>query len=136
MSTYFNFITTLVCITLHSIATSITTDNTHICQLPPAVGICQGTDIKRYFYNKNTQKCDTFIYSGCGGNLNNFKDLKSCKEFANNVCNKEYRCNIKSPINEPYICYDTADKNPCSKKQRQSGINYFPSCTSCCHFIQ
>jgi hypothetical protein len=48
----------------------------------------------------------------------------------------KYTCDIKSPNNAPRICFNTEDKNPCNMAQRQSEIYYFPSCTSCCNFIQ
>ncbi|VDM99271.1 unnamed protein product [Onchocerca ochengi] len=31
-----------------------------------------------YYYNRNTQRCESFIYSGCDGNSNRFPTLREC----------------------------------------------------------
>ncbi|XP_020137625.2 kunitz-type protease inhibitor 4 [Microcebus murinus] len=41
----------------------------------------------RYFYNKTSQKCQSFIFSGCDGNLNNYKLQIECQI----ACVKEYK---------------------------------------------
>ena len=33
----------------------------------------------RYFYNSSTQECESFIYSGKGGNGNNFLSSTKCE---------------------------------------------------------
>jgi hypothetical protein len=33
----------------------------------------------RYFFNKDTSKCEKFNYTGCGGNKNNFMELQECR---------------------------------------------------------
>ncbi|XP_053429740.1 kunitz-type protease inhibitor 4 [Nycticebus coucang] len=40
----------------------------------------------RFFYNKTSKKCESFYYSGCDGNLNNYKlqiecEVNCVKEF-------------------------------------------------------
>lgn len=47
------------------------------CQLPPETGPCRGY-FQKYFFNKITQSCETFIYGGCDGNLNNFDSEDEC----------------------------------------------------------
>ena len=32
----------------------------------------------RYFFNKDTKKCEFFIYGGCGASENNFRSLEEC----------------------------------------------------------
>nr|XP_039253790.1 uncharacterized protein LOC120330882 isoform X1 [Styela clava] len=47
------------------------------CMLSKAVGTCQSS-VNRYFYNFKTAACEAFIYSGCGGNSNNFPSKRAC----------------------------------------------------------
>ncbi|XP_046846230.1 early lactation protein-like [Xenia sp. Carnegie-2017] len=49
-----------------------------LCSLPPSTGKCKGY-FKRYFYNSVSNKCEKFIYGGCGGNRNNFRSRYVCK---------------------------------------------------------
>ena len=48
------------------------------CTLPRVVGPCLG-NIKRYYYNGETGKCEVFRYGGCIGNKNNFFTLHECE---------------------------------------------------------
>ena len=48
-----------------------------ICDLKAEVGPCRAA-FQRFAWNKNTQKCEQFIYGGCQGNANNFADEQSC----------------------------------------------------------
>lgn len=34
----------------------------------------------RYRYNPDTNKCEEFVYGGCGGNKNNYLDEKACEQ--------------------------------------------------------
>ncbi|PSC76067.1 Papilin [Micractinium conductrix] len=56
------------------------------CNQPKAVGPCRGR-IERWFYNKQSAQCEQFMWGGCKGNKNNFKDQMSC-EYA---CVPEYQ---------------------------------------------
>ncbi|KAG5669430.1 hypothetical protein PVAND_017317 [Polypedilum vanderplanki] len=49
------------------------------CFLEPQAGRCRGSKT-RWYYNKDTKICDTFIYGGCGGNANNFETLQACEQ--------------------------------------------------------
>ncbi|KAK3569483.1 hypothetical protein QTP86_031416, partial [Hemibagrus guttatus] len=40
-------------------------------------GDCEGTE-RRFFYNSQSNRCQTFKYSGCGGNKNNFVFKRMC----------------------------------------------------------
>ncbi|KFD45228.1 hypothetical protein M513_13895, partial [Trichuris suis] len=33
----------------------------------------------KYYYNKETKKCETFVYGGCQGNANRFDTLEECE---------------------------------------------------------
>ena len=52
----------------------------HICSLPSSLGSCDESH-ERFFYDLLTDECQKFIYSGCGGNLNNFYSLNECADF-------------------------------------------------------
>ncbi|MBN1607472.1 MAG: BPTI/Kunitz domain-containing protein, partial [Polyangiaceae bacterium] len=47
------------------------------CQLPPDPGSCDG-DETAYAYDPEHQTCDTFSYTGCGGNDNRFDSYEGC----------------------------------------------------------
>ncbi|NXL37879.1 EPPI protein, partial [Glaucidium brasilianum] len=49
-----------------------------ICHLPPVPGPCRGR-FPRYAYSPATGTCQPFIYSGCGGNPNNFRTVEECQ---------------------------------------------------------
>ncbi|RCN33797.1 Kunitz/Bovine pancreatic trypsin inhibitor domain protein [Ancylostoma caninum] len=41
-------------------------------------GLCKACMI-RYYYNAKSRRCEPFVYSGCGGNENNFVSYGDCK---------------------------------------------------------
>ncbi|KAF3695126.1 Tissue factor pathway inhibitor [Channa argus] len=48
-----------------------------VCFGPVDRGTCDGAEM-RFAYNPETKKCEEFVYSGCGGNENNFSSKKIC----------------------------------------------------------
>lgn len=48
-----------------------------VCELRPAPGPCLAF-FPRFFFNATSKLCQEFIYGGCQGNGNNFKDIESC----------------------------------------------------------
>ncbi|KAL9970275.1 hypothetical protein ACROYT_G022625 [Oculina patagonica] len=54
-----------------------------VCHLPKMRGPCRGHFI-RYFYNKDTGRCERFIYGGCHGNRNNFRSFHECNSYCHN----------------------------------------------------
>ncbi|XP_040287135.1 tissue factor pathway inhibitor 2 isoform X2 [Bufo bufo] len=72
-----------------------------ICRMEPEPGHCRAF-LKRYAFNLITMKCEKFIYSGCYGNDNNFRDEASCLET----------CAPKR--NAPSFCYNPRDEGSCS----------------------
>uniref|UniRef100_A0A224YFS0 Tissue factor pathway inhibitor n=1 Tax=Rhipicephalus zambeziensis TaxID=60191 RepID=A0A224YFS0_9ACAR len=49
------------------------------CMLPPEKGYCRAF-MPTYFFDYKDKLCKIFIYGGCGGNENQFKDEKKCQE--------------------------------------------------------
>ena len=47
------------------------------CVVNSDFGTCDKKE-RRYFYNQEKNRCDMFFYSGCGGNLNNYKTRAAC----------------------------------------------------------
>uniref|UniRef100_A0A673V1Y9 BPTI/Kunitz inhibitor domain-containing protein n=1 Tax=Suricata suricatta TaxID=37032 RepID=A0A673V1Y9_SURSU len=51
-----------------------------ICNYPPVFGTCKSFHT-RFYYNTLTFLCEPFVFSGCGGNRNNFKHKYVCENF-------------------------------------------------------
>lgn len=51
-----------------------------ICLHPPMRGNCGMEPDVRYFYNKLTNDCGQFIYTGCEGSKNDFDTYNQCRE--------------------------------------------------------
>ena len=49
------------------------------CLLPKVTGRCKAAN-RRFYFNKETSKCEKFIYGGCGGNANNFGTMADCQK--------------------------------------------------------
>ncbi|XP_011921219.1 PREDICTED: kunitz-type protease inhibitor AFAPI-I-like [Cercocebus atys] len=50
------------------------------CNYPPMKGTCK-IHLTRFYYNTLTFLCEPFVFSGCGGNRNNFKQKYICEKF-------------------------------------------------------
>ncbi|XP_066571576.1 tissue factor pathway inhibitor 2 [Amia ocellicauda] len=64
-----------------------------LCLDPLDAGSCSAA-LPRYYYNQNSKSCVEFIYTGCGGNNNNFVDQQSCTR----VCIKGRKLKTDFPI--------------------------------------
>ncbi|XP_038645132.1 tissue factor pathway inhibitor-like isoform X2 [Scyliorhinus canicula] len=49
-----------------------------LCKAPADRGNCTES-ITKYFYNNSIDNCETFNYSGCGGNMNKFNTKQLCR---------------------------------------------------------
>uniref|UniRef100_A0A8C7GPV8 Tissue factor pathway inhibitor 2 n=1 Tax=Oncorhynchus kisutch TaxID=8019 RepID=A0A8C7GPV8_ONCKI len=67
-----------------------------ICTYQKEAGRCEAY-IPSYFFNMTTMQCEWFVYGGCQGNENRFKDLLSCMEYST-----------------PVLCLDPLDKGGCA----------------------
>ncbi|CAF4362167.1 unnamed protein product, partial [Adineta steineri] len=50
-----------------------------LCKLPKNIGLCQQSKLRMY-YDSKTNKCKSFIYTGCRGNKNNFRSALACEK--------------------------------------------------------
>lgn len=50
------------------------------CDYPLEKGECAEQHL-RYFYDKSSDSCRLFHYSGCNGNTNNFGSIRDCQEM-------------------------------------------------------
>ncbi|KAK1337696.1 hypothetical protein QTO34_002329 [Cnephaeus nilssonii] len=53
---------------------------TEICDYPPKAGTCK-LFLTRFYYNTLTHLCEPFIFTGCAGNRNNFKQKHLCEYY-------------------------------------------------------
>uniref|UniRef100_A0A8C7E7U9 Tissue factor pathway inhibitor 2 n=1 Tax=Nothoprocta perdicaria TaxID=30464 RepID=A0A8C7E7U9_NOTPE len=72
-----------------------------ICRMEADGGPCRSY-FKRYAFNLSSMRCEEFVYGGCYGNDNNFKDLQSCVDH----CLPEKT--------GPLLCYSPKDEGLCS----------------------
>ncbi|XP_027479696.1 kunitz-type protease inhibitor 4 [Zalophus californianus] len=56
------------------------------CKMDMDAGSCFEIHF-RYFYNQTSKRCESFVFSGCNGNLNNYKLKIEC----NIACVEEYK---------------------------------------------
>ncbi|XP_041039911.1 tissue factor pathway inhibitor 2-like [Carcharodon carcharias] len=87
-----------------------------ICRLEANVGPCRAS-FTRYFYNFTTAQCEDFVFGGCYGNANNFKDISTCL--------KECK-----PISvSPSFCFKPKDRGYCAAEMLRF---YFNKEKGCC----
>lgn len=65
-------------------------DHADFCYLPSVCGNCKALFI-RFFYNASSQRCEEFIYGGCGGNRNNFETKRECFQACSHIGNRPHR---------------------------------------------
>ncbi|XP_035222092.1 papilin-like [Stegodyphus dumicola] len=90
------------------------------CQLARVKGKCKGF-FKRYYFEYETFKCESFFYGGCGGNANNFETKEQCMK----TCYPLFLAEIEDP------CELLPEKGPCPSKVER----YYYNGKSCEKFI-
>ncbi|XP_064469332.1 carboxypeptidase inhibitor SmCI-like [Ornithodoros turicata] len=81
------------------------------CSSPPARGDCE-EDHVRYYFNPYDGDCQEFVYSGCAGNENNYRNLRECMDS----CLPTYKENYI-----PRFCYLPKGRGLCN----ESLLRYF-----------
>ena len=84
-----------------------TKDEEDVCSLPSETGRCFA-HMKRYFFNKDTCACETFIYGGCGGNGDNFDFIEDCQKACpqeGGVCGTKHEEDVCSLPSETGRCF-------------------------------
>ena len=52
------------------------------CSLNADAGVqCGAGSTFKYYYNSQTQNCESFQYNGCDGNSNNFANREACEQY-------------------------------------------------------
>lgn len=55
-----------------------------ICFMPEDAGQCQES-VPKWRYDRRDGACRQFVFSGCGGNRNNFDRREDCEQTCTNV---------------------------------------------------
>uniref|UniRef100_A0A8C0FQF1 Tissue factor pathway inhibitor 2 n=1 Tax=Bubo bubo TaxID=30461 RepID=A0A8C0FQF1_BUBBB len=74
-----------------------------LCRMEADGGPCR-SHLRRYAFNLSSMRCEEFIYGGCYGNGNNFRDLQSCVDH----------CLPEKSNAGPLLCYSPKDEGLCS----------------------
>lgn len=70
---------------------------TDICTLPVKVGACRGS-LKKWYFDVESQRCETFLYGGCQGNANRFESKAQCQRECQNEGNFAAKYSFNSII--------------------------------------
>lgn len=87
------------------------------CMLPVVTGSCKSR-MKRFHYNRETGICQQFEYTGCQGNENNFKDMRTCIQTC--VTKDKLPSALASQTSEPRTtepCEQVRETGPCKAKR-------------------
>ncbi|KAI1288315.1 Papilin [Halotydeus destructor] len=95
-----------------------------ICSLEPAEGPCR-KNIIRWYYNRNSARCDRFYYGGCDGNANNFEQREDCERSC--VARTEEQ-NVCAQPREPGTCGQWAERWYFEVADRMCHRFYFSGC--------
>ncbi|XP_066243548.1 kunitz-type protease inhibitor 4 [Saccopteryx leptura] len=82
----FSLLTTALMGGVTKLTNQICGDMKDPCKLDMDAGSCYEIHF-RFFYNKTSKRCQSFIFSGCNGNLNNYELKIECQV----ACEEAYR---------------------------------------------
>lgn len=82
--------------------------NVAICRQPVDSGPCPTGHYKRWYFDEDRKTCIPFIYTGCGGNLNRFKNFQYCLNFCSVLLYESTRS--KDVYDVPSHCRISAER--------------------------
>ncbi|CAD5121918.1 DgyrCDS10382 [Dimorphilus gyrociliatus] len=112
------------------------------CQQPKKPGNCNNNNkyVTRYFFNTKSKVCESFSYSGCDGNSNNFETYKKCKDYCEDkpgICpwkssyiHYYYRRSYKKECSHDLDCKE--DRKCCKSAFGQRCMNPLINSTGSC----
>uniref|UniRef100_A0A0K8R9F8 Putative salivary kunitz domain protein n=1 Tax=Ixodes ricinus TaxID=34613 RepID=A0A0K8R9F8_IXORI len=127
----FIFVVTFVILACSVVDAKPTKGMEYICALYPDDGPCRAR-VPQFYFNMTTKTCEEFIYGGCEGNANIFREedecLKKCKgPKVPSICSVPYvdeKCRYTSYKPQKRYYYNDAsneciliDPNRCPKTQ-------------------
>ncbi|EFO27325.2 hypothetical protein LOAG_01154 [Loa loa] len=93
------------------------------CLEPLALGNCSKMH-PAYYYNRGTQRCEPFVYSGCDGNSNRFLTLNQCQT----TCHQFRRLSLlETNCFLPFDGGKQFKERKCAKTPETPGIFYYYS---------
>ncbi|XP_066141086.1 papilin isoform X3 [Euwallacea fornicatus] len=99
-----------------------------VCQQTADQGSCQELNHRRWYFDNTQGECKVFIYSGCGGNQNNFVSFQSCLDYC-----KDFLPYTEPPVVEPGIgtreCQDKFEE--CTTLRCPYGIEAYVDDNDC-----
>ncbi|KAL7990136.1 hypothetical protein Chor_010490 [Crotalus horridus] len=88
------------------------------CQLPADKGPCDKLEL-RWFYNSESKRCERFLYGGCYGNANNFKDINECdRRCISPDLNKPGKCPISTHVVDAFYGKHCSSDSSCPSTER------------------
>ncbi|KAH8381906.1 hypothetical protein KR009_000904, partial [Drosophila setifemur] len=110
---------------------SVVTPKVEICQLPLAMGRCNGpaAQERRWYYDDGHGTCVAFIYAGCSGNQNNFRSFEACTS----ICGKPIDNETENEIGQGQCDTFEAECRElrCPYGVRRQAAQSQPECTQC-----
>ncbi|KAI0984650.1 hypothetical protein GJ496_001636 [Pomphorhynchus laevis] len=92
-----------------------------VCMLPKKEGICAGNHL-RFYYDQKSERCKPFKYTGCGGNRNRFKNIRSCMKMCS--VDKEIEAEQFEKLLPPR-CLLSRKVGPCNGHYLSYFFNYY-----------
>lgn len=103
------------------------------CSLPKDGGLkcAKVQPMQNYWFNAQTQSCELFDYSGCGGNGNNFVEESECWEtcgkFVKNPCNYPLRVGYACPNGTSQEVFGFNRKTKSCERYTYAGCGGYPN---------
>ncbi|ODM97201.1 Papilin [Orchesella cincta] len=97
---------------------------THGCLDPLMQGDC-ASYTERYYFDRYEGKCKTFIYTGCGGNSNNFVHIDDCRSKCETVVPRPVATSEDQQFSQAHCFIPPPDPQSCSNSNSPPTIRWF-----------